>query len=87
MANLKQSAKRARQSEKHRKQNIMQRSRMRSLIKKTLTLSSEKHDLANALNTIAILDRYATRGLIHKNKAARHKSRIMKKINALKAVA
>ena len=34
---------------------------------------------------VPILDRYSSRGLIHKNKAARHKSRINARIKALKA--
>ena len=59
---------------------------MRTAIKKTVTAieSGDKEEAQNALNAVSsILDRYAHRGLIHKNKAARHKSRLNAKVKAL----
>lgn len=59
---------------------------MRTAIKKTVTAieSGDKEEAQNALNAVSsILDRYAHKGLIHKNKAARHKSRLNAKVKAL----
>jgi small subunit ribosomal protein S20 len=59
---------------------------MRTLLKKTIA-AIEAGDKAAAQQVFAslqpTLDRYATKGLIGKNKAARHKSRLSAKINAL----
>ena len=59
---------------------------MRTAIKKTVTAieSGDKEEAQDALNAVSsILDRYAHKGLIHKNKAARHKSRLNAKVKAL----
>lgn len=86
MANSKQAAKRARQSEKNRQHNMARRSMMRTFVKKVLKAIDAK-DIAAAKEAftalVPVLDRYATKGLIHKNKAARHKSRLNAKIKAL----
>ncbi|EPE37301.1 30S ribosomal protein S20 [Candidatus Photodesmus katoptron] len=78
MANNKSAKKRAIQSEKHRRHNASRRSFMRTHIKKTTaaikTGNKEAAEIALS-KVIPILDRMATKGLIHKNKAARHKSR------------
>ncbi len=86
MANSKQSRKRARQNEKHRQHNASMRSMMRTYIKKTLhAITAGKKEEANTAfaTTEKVLDRFADKGLIHKNKAARHKSRLSAKIKAL----
>lgn len=86
MANTSQSKKRARQAEKHRQQNASQRSMLRTYIKKVILAIEAKNAEAakEAFNTaVPIIDRMATKGLIHKNKAARHKSRLTKSIKAL----
>ncbi|MCF6764575.1 30S ribosomal protein S20 [Thiotrichales bacterium 19S3-7] len=86
MANSKQAAKRARQAEKNRKHNMARRSMMRTFIKNVLKAVEEKdaNQAKESFKTLVpILDRYATKGLIHKNKAARHKSRLNAKIRAL----
>ncbi|MCL4114979.1 UNVERIFIED_CONTAM: hypothetical protein GTU68_062014 [Idotea baltica] len=61
---------------------------MRTFLKKTAT-AIEAGDVKSAQENFAkavpLLDRYATKGLIHKNKAARHKSRLAAKIKALSA--
>ena len=88
MANTRQAKKRARQSEKHRQRNASLRSMYRTYIKKIVT-SVEKKDLAAAKEAYAaavpVIDKMATKGIICKNKAARHKSRLnasIKKINS-----
>lgn len=86
MANIASAKKRARQSEKNRAQNTAQRSMVRTTIKKVVkALEAKNKDLAVAAYTdmVPVLDRYADRGLIHKNKAARHKSRLNAQIKAL----
>ncbi len=86
MANSKQAKKRAVQSEKRRQNNASRRSMMRTLVKKVLA-AIEAGDKEVATKELAaatpILDRYATKGLIHKNKAARSKSRLNAAIQAI----
>lgn len=86
MANTTQARKRARQSEKRRARNASQRSMLRSTIKKVVK-AIESKDKAAAQSAyqemVPVLDRYSTRGMIHKNKAARHKSRLAAHIQAL----
>ncbi|RCX29840.1 30S ribosomal protein S20 [Thioalbus denitrificans] len=86
MANSPQAKKRARQADKRRLLNASQRSAMRTSIKKVLKAISagDKTGAEEAYKTaVPMLDRMAGRGLIHKNKAARHKSRLTKHIRAL----
>ncbi|MEO8012293.1 MAG: 30S ribosomal protein S20 [Dokdonella sp.] len=86
MANIKSAKKRARQSEKARQRNTSARSMVRTAIKKVVKAIEAKDRSAaeTALkNAEPIVDRYAARGLIHKNKAARHKSRLTASIRAL----
>ncbi|PTC01161.1 30S ribosomal protein S20 [Thalassospira xiamenensis] len=86
MANIKSAKKRAVQAEKNRRHNASRRSMMRTQLKKVLT-AVEAGDKAAAQQAFAdltpILDRYAGKGLIGKNKAARHKSRLNAKIKAI----
>ena len=86
MANSAQARKRARQAEKHRQQNAGRRSEMRTELKKVITAidAGDKMAAESAYKTAApLLDSLATKGLIHKNKAARHKSRLNAKIRTL----
>ncbi|BDY03573.1 MULTISPECIES: 30S ribosomal protein S20 [Ferrimonas] len=86
MANIKSAKKRAIQSEKRRQHNASRRSMLRTYLKKTVAAiaSGDKAAATEAFNAAApILDRMATKGLIHKNKAARHKSRLNAQIKAL----
>lgn len=86
MANIKSAKKRAVQAEKRRKHNASRRSMMRTYLKKVYAaVEAGDKQAAEAALTAAtpILDRMATKGLIHKNKAARHKSRLTAKIKAL----
>jgi small subunit ribosomal protein S20 len=86
LANIKSAKKRARQSEKARQRNASARSMVRSAIKRVVK-AIEAKDKSSAEAAFAaaqpVMDRYAARGLIHKNKAARHKSRLTAHIRAL----
>ncbi|SET47626.1 small subunit ribosomal protein S20 [Nitrosomonas marina] len=79
MANSAQARKRARQSVKRREHNVSMRSRLRTAIKqvKKLIETGEK-EKANAafIQTVSTVDTIAGKGIIHKNKAARQKSRL-----------
>ena len=86
MANSKSAKKRAIQSEKNRQHNASRRSMMRTLVKKVqAAIDAGDKDAATSAFTaiVPVLDRYATKGLIHQNKAARQKSRLNATIKAL----
>jgi small subunit ribosomal protein S20 len=88
LANIKSAKKRAIQSEQNRQHNASMRSMMRTHIKKTVAAIEAKDVNAakEAFETMQkVVDRYADKGLIHKNKAARHKSRLNARIKALSA--
>ena len=90
MANNSQAQKRAGQAEKRRQLNMSQRSMLRTYVKKVVqALASGDAQGAKAAYQAAvpIVDRMADRGIIHKNKAARHKSRLNARIRALQASA
>jgi small subunit ribosomal protein S20 len=86
MANTKQAAKRAKKSVKSRAHNMSMRSEMRTAIKKVYTALTGG-DAGNAAATLqestATIDKMARKGIIHKNKAARHKSRLAARVKAL----
>jgi small subunit ribosomal protein S20 len=86
MANTAQAKKRARQAEKSRIRNAGQRSKLRTFIKKVIVAveSGNKEEAQVAYNTaVPIIDSAVTKGLIHKNKTARNKSRLNKKVYAM----
>lgn len=86
MANIKSAKKRARQAEGRRKQNASRRSMMRTYMKKVIAAiqSGDKAAAQAAFTTaVSVLDVAAGKGLIHANKAARHKSRYNAKIKAM----
>ena len=86
MANTAQSKKRARQAEKHRQRNASYRSMFRTFIKKVLAAvaSGDKQEAEKAYkDAVGIIDKTANKGLIHQNKAARHKSRLNARIRAM----
>lgn len=88
MANSPQAKKRARQAEKRRSQNASQRSLVRTVIKK-VNAAVDAGNAAEAKaaydSAVPIIDRMADKGIIHKNKAARHKSRLNTQVKALSA--
>ena len=81
MANSKQAIKRIRQNEAVSAQNVTQKSAMRTAMKKAETAIANNDENANALLKDASqkLDKAANNGLLHKNTAARQKSRLTKK--------
>ncbi len=86
MANTAQAKKRARQSEKSRQLNTSHRSMMRTSIKKVVH-AIDKGDKTAAeaayKAAVPIIDNMARKGIIHKNKAARHKSRMNQHIRGM----
>lgn len=86
MANSAGSRKRARQSEKRRQQNASLRSTARTYMKKIIAAidSGDKAAAEAAFKTAQpVLDSSVTKGIFHKNKIARYKSRLSTKIKAL----
>ncbi len=87
MANSPQARKRARQNEKRRRHNASFRSMVRTSIKKVrAAIDGKDYEAANAAYQAAVpvIDRMADKGIIHKNKAARHKSRLNTAVKALR---
>ena len=86
MANSKQAAKRAKQSTKQRAVNAGLRTQLRSAIKK-VQKAIAGGDAKAAETTLRteqrIIDSIADKKIIHKNKAARHKSRLAQQVKAL----
>lgn len=79
MANTKQAKKRVRQAEKHRQHNASMRSMLRTYIKKvaaSIASGDQKAALASMQEATPVIDRMVNKGIIHKNKASRHKSRL-----------
>jgi len=88
VANIKQARKRARQAEKTRKHNMGLRSLMRTKIKKVVNAcdSGDKDAAAAAYKeAVPVIDSMINKGIVTKNKAARHKSRLNSRVKALSA--
>ncbi|NIM68968.1 MAG: 30S ribosomal protein S20 [Xanthomonadales bacterium] len=86
MANSLSARKRARQAEKRRLANASQRSRVRTSIKQVLAaIKAGDKAAAEAAYRAAVplIDRSVSRGIMHRNKAARHKSRLNLNIRAM----
>ena len=83
MANTKSAQKRIRSDARKHQRNTMVRSRVKTFIKKAETLVfAGAADTADAVReACAQLDKAASKGVIHKNNAARRKSRLMAKFN------
>ena len=88
VANIKSAIKRARQNEKRRKHNASARSMYRTYVKKVLkAIHAGDEKAARDAYTQAqpIIDKMAGKGIIHKNKAARIKSRLISRLQAMAA--
>ncbi|MEK6747578.1 MAG: 30S ribosomal protein S20 [Pseudomonadota bacterium] len=86
MANTKQAKKRARQAEDHRQHNVTLRTSMRTAMKKVRKAVAEgkKTDAQQAYQAaVPLVDRMAGKGIVHKNTAARFKSRVNARIRAM----
>ena len=86
MANTAQSKKRARQAETHRQRNAGYKAMFRTSLKKVLAAitSGNKDEAATAFKAaVSVIDKTSNKGLIHKNKAARYKSRLNTRVLAM----
>ena len=86
MANTAQARKRVRQAAKARVSNAAKKSEFRTNIKKVLGSISDKNaeqSKKDYITAVSCIDKLAAKGLIHKNKSARHKSRLNSKIKSL----
>lgn len=86
MANSAQARKRARQNVKQRDQNTSLRSQLRTAVKRARkAVETADKTIAQAAfkASIGTIDSIADKGIIHKNKAARHKSRLSAAIKAM----
>ncbi|MCX6055775.1 MAG: 30S ribosomal protein S20 [Chloroflexi bacterium] len=87
MANIKSAIKRNKQNEKRRVRNRVYRGVARTFVSRArVAISGTDGEAAKAatLKAIAALDKAAQKGVIHKNNAARRKSRLMKALAASK---
>jgi small subunit ribosomal protein S20 len=88
VANIKSARKRARQAEKTRKHNMGLRSLMRTKIKNVVKAcdAGDKEAAAAAYkDAVPVIDSMINKGIVTKNKAARHKSRLNTRVKALSA--
>ena len=86
MANIASAKKRARQAVKLRSHNASQRSYLRTQIKKVVNAiaANDKEAAQTAYQAaVPVIDAMVSKGIIHKNKAARHKSRLNSHLRAL----
>ena len=90
MANSAQARKRARQAIKRKERNTSQRSTVRTYIKKVIAaVSSNDSEAAKSalVQAIPVIDKMVSKGILHKNQAARYKSRLSGKVKALQLTA
>jgi small subunit ribosomal protein S20 len=86
LANSPQARKRARQAENSRRHNASQRSMVRTYIKRVnaAIAGGDQAIAKQALDAaVPVIDGMVTKGILHKNKAARHKSRLNAQIKSL----
>lgn len=83
LANIKSAIKRVRQTNKRYEQNSQEKAAMRTAIRKAEAAIENNEENANELvnRAFKLVDTAAGKGLIHKNSAARQKSRLAKKAN------
>ncbi len=78
MANSKSAKKRIRQNRRRNERNRQQRSRLKSAIKGVMNAEDGDTATESFRRAAALLDRFSTRNLLHRNKAARKKSQLAK---------
>ncbi len=83
MPNTKSAEKRVRKERKRTANNRAQRSRMKTALKKVMQADTQPEAEAALKDSAALLDRFATRRLIHPNKAARKKSQLARHVASL----
>jgi small subunit ribosomal protein S20 len=84
LPNIKSVVKDVKKSRELRARNLDTKSKIKTFVKKTKAAIGDGSENAQALlsQTVSIVDKAAKRGIIHKNAAARRKSRIMKRASA-----
>ncbi len=87
MPNIKSVIKDVKKSRERRLRNLAAKSRIKTFVKKTRAAMGSDLAVATTLlsETVSIVDKAAKHGIIHKNAAARKKSRLMKKMNLAKS--
>jgi small subunit ribosomal protein S20 len=85
VANIKSQIKRNLQNEKRRVRNKAVRSELKTRVKSALSSAGTENEVEAARLAIKRIDKAAAKGVIHKNAAARKKSRLVKRIAALAA--
>jgi small subunit ribosomal protein S20 len=86
VANTKSAEKAARQAEKHRARNVALRSRMRTAVRNVtaaITSGSKETATSTYKEAVPVIDTLVNKQIIHRNKAARHKSRLAARIRAM----
>ena len=88
MANIKSAEKRARQTIKRRAHNVAARSKLRTAIKSVVSAINEgnKEEATASLKAaVPVIDSMVNKGIIHRNKASRHKSHLNARVKELSA--
>lgn len=80
----KSAQKRARQTKKRTERNKLYKANIRTAIKSVLSAKDKETAEKQLKKTVTLLDRVATKGVIHKNNAANQKSRLTKFVNKMK---
>jgi len=85
VANIKSQIKRNRQNEKRHARNKAVRSELKTRVKRAITVAQQGEENATEAAKAAVkrLDKAAAKGIIHKNAAARRKSRLQRRINQI----
>jgi len=86
VANTKSAEKAARQAEKHRMRNVALRSRMRTAVRNVtaaVSAGNKAEAQASYREAVPVIDSLVNKQIIHRNKAARHKSRLAARVRAM----
>jgi small subunit ribosomal protein S20 len=86
LANIKSQIKRNKQNQKRRMRNRVYRGTARTYVRKAeaaIKVGDAQASQEEVLKAIKALDKAASKGVIHKNNAARRKSRLVKKLNSM----
>jgi small subunit ribosomal protein S20 len=88
VANIKSAEKRARQTIKRRAHNVAARSKLRTAIKSVVTAinaGNKEEATASLKAAVPVIDSMVNKGIIHRNKASRHKSHLNARVKELSA--
>ncbi|HLR76185.1 MAG TPA: 30S ribosomal protein S20 [Balneolaceae bacterium] len=83
MPQHKQAVKRVRQNEKNRKRNNAKRSKLSTLIKKAMQATDKDEAQEHYRNAVSYIDKMTAKGIIHRNYAAKKKSKLTIHLNSL----